>query len=138
MHNDKLLHMKGLYENKNLEVLVCADRSFLNSMLIKNYEVYYNHFMALWILSVTNWMSWYHNKHSPIHTYRVISQPLSASSIYYDSWHPHCSTYMPDSLFAKSLSMFSVVYLLVWHPPLHTPHIFSPNIVFLLQHMPIP
>jgi len=29
--------------------------------------------------------------------------PLSASFIYYDPWHPPCSIYMPDGLFAQSL-----------------------------------
>ena len=29
--------------------------------------------------------------------------------------------------FPQSLSKFSLVYLLVWHPPLHTPYISSPN-----------
>ena len=42
----------------------------------------------------------------------VINHPLSASSIYHDLWHPPCSTYVPDSLFAQSLSKFSLVYLL--------------------------
>ena len=46
----------------------------------------------------------------------VINRPLSASSIYYNPWHPPCSTYMPDSLFSQSLSKFSLVYLLAWHP----------------------
>jgi len=55
----------------------------------------------------------------------VINHPLSASSIYYDTWHPPCSIYVPDSLFAQSLSKFSLVYLLVWHLPLHTPYISS-------------
>jgi len=32
------------------------------------------------------------------------SHPLSVSSIYYDPWHPSCSIYMHDSLFAQSLS----------------------------------
>jgi len=31
------------------------------------------------------------------------------------------------SLFPQSLSKFSLVYLLAWHPPLHTPYISSPN-----------
>jgi len=57
----------------------------------------------------------------------VINHPLSASSIYYDPWHPPCSICVLDSLFAQSLSTFSLVYLLVWHPPLHTPYISSPN-----------
>jgi len=34
---------------------------------------------------------------------------------------------MLDSLFPQSLSKFSLVYLLAWHSPLHTPHISSPN-----------
>ena len=34
---------------------------------------------------------------------------------------------MPDNLFAQPLSKSSLVYLLVWYPPLHTPYIFSPN-----------
>ena len=35
--------------------------------------------------------------------------------------------YMPDSLSAESLSKFSFVSLLPWHPPLHTPYISSSN-----------
>jgi len=57
----------------------------------------------------------------------VINHPLSPSSIYYNSWHPPCSIYVPDSLFAQSLSKLSLVCLLAWHPPLHTPYISSPN-----------
>jgi len=59
----------------------------------------------------------------------VISHPLSASSIYYDPWHPPCSIYMPVSLtvFFHNLSKFSLVCILSWHPPLHTPYISSPN-----------
>ena len=57
----------------------------------------------------------------------VTNHPLSASSIYYDPWHPLCSIYVPDSLFPQSLSKFSLVYFLAWYPPLHTPCISSPN-----------
>ena len=32
-----------------------------------------------------------------------------------------------SSLFPQSLSKFSLVYLLAWHPPLHTPYVSSPN-----------
>jgi len=35
------------------------------------------------------------------------------------------------SLFAQSPSKFSLVYLLVWHPPLHTPYISSSNYCLL-------
>jgi len=55
----------------------------------------------------------------------VINHPLSASSIFYDPWHPSCSIYVPDSRFQQSVSKFSLVYLLAWHPPLHTPYISS-------------
>jgi len=53
----------------------------------------------------------------------IISHPLSGSSIYYNPWHPPCSIYMPDSPFAQPLSNSSLVYLLVWPPPLHTPYV---------------
>ena len=55
--------------------------------------------------------------HSPI---LITIQPLSASSIYYDPWHPPCSIYVLDNLFAQPLSKSSLVYLLVWNPPLDT------------------
>jgi len=57
----------------------------------------------------------------------VINHPLSASSTFYDPWHPLCSIYVPDSLFPLSVCKLSLVYLLCWHPPLHTPYISSPN-----------
>jgi len=68
----------------------------------------------------------------------VISHPLSASSIYYDPWHPPCSIYVTDNRFLQSLSEFSLVYLLTCtlHFILHT--FLYPFIVFFLQHMPIP
>jgi len=36
-------------------------------------------------------------------------------------------TYLTVFLHTKSLSKFSLVYLLAWHPPLHTLYISSPN-----------
>jgi len=53
--------------------------------------------------------------------------PLSASSIYYDPEHPPYSIYVLNSLFAQPVSKSSLVYLSVWHPPLHIPYISSPN-----------
>ena len=38
------------------------------------------------------------------------------------TWHPPCSIYVPDSLCPQSLSKFSLVYLLAWHPPFHSSH----------------
>jgi len=72
------------------------------------------------------WANTIRNIH-PLTSIMVISHPLSASSIYYDPWHPLCSIYMPDSLFPQSLSKFSLVYLPAWHLPLHTPYISSSN-----------
>ena len=68
----------------------------------------------------------------------VINHPLSASSIFYDPWHPMYSIYVTDSLFPQSLSKFSLAYLLAWtlHFILHT--FLHPIIVFFSQHMPIP
>ena len=73
--------------------------------------------------------SQYQKKHSlcQLTSSLVISHLLSASSICYDVWHPTCSIYVLDSLFPQSLSKLSLVYLLAWHPPLHTPYISSPN-----------
>ena len=42
----------------------------------------------LWILFGTNQVSRYQKKHSPTHTHRGHQISLSASSIYYDPWHP--------------------------------------------------
>jgi len=66
--------------------------------------------------------------HACTHTHILINNhALSASSIYYDPYHPPCSIYMLDSLFVQLLSKFSLVYFLVWNPPLHTPYISLPN-----------
>jgi len=66
----------------------------------------------------TRWAGIRRNIH-PLTLIVVINHPLSASYIYYDPWHSLCSIYMPDSLFPQSLSKFSLVYLLAWHPPPH-------------------
>jgi len=60
-------------------------------------------------------------------THSLINHPLSASSIHHDPWHPLCLIYMPGSLFPQSLIKFSFISLFVWHPPLHTSYISSPN-----------
>ena len=67
-------------------------------------------------------------KHSPTHTYCGHQSSLicflhllrsMASSLF--------NFYMPGRLFPQSPSKFSLVYLLAWHPPLHTPYISSSN-----------
>jgi len=52
-------------------------------------------------LEQPGWASTERNIH-PLTPTVVISRPLSASSIYYDPWHPPCSIYVSDSLFPKS------------------------------------
>ena len=75
-------------------------------------------------------LSWYQKKNIlPLTPILITNHPLSPSSIYYN--HP-CSIYLPDSLFAPSLSKFSLVYLLTWHLALHTPYISSHNHYILL------
>jgi len=41
--------------------------------------------------------------------------------------HGILSVYLPDSVFPQSLFKFSLVYLLAWHPQLHTPYVSSSN-----------
>jgi len=43
----------------------------------------------------------------PLTPILIINHPLSASSIYYDPWHPPCSIHALDSLFPQSLSKSS-------------------------------
>jgi len=69
----------------------------------------------------------YQKKHSPTHTHRGHQISLSAFSICYDPWHSAYSIHTLYSLFPQSLSKFSLVYFLAWHPPLHIPYISSPN-----------
>jgi len=90
----------------------------------------HNHFMAPWILSGKTWVSRYQKKHSPTYTYRGHQSSLICF-IHYDPWHPPCSIHAPDNLFPQSLSKFSLVYLLAWHPPLHTPYISSSSYCLL-------
>jgi len=66
-------------------------------------------------------------KHSPTLTHRGHQISLSASSIYYNPWHPPYSIHVLYGHFPQSLSKFALVYLLAWHPPLDTPYISSPN-----------
>ena len=87
----------------------------------------HNRFTALWILSGTTRVSQYQKKHSPTHTRCGHKISRSASSVYYDPWHPPYSIHAVYSLFPQSFFNFSLVYLLTWHPPLHTPYISSPN-----------
>ena len=62
--------------------------------------------MALSTLSgITRWAGTRRNIH-PLTPIMIINHPLSASSIFYNPWHPLCSIYVPDSVFPQSLSNF--------------------------------
>jgi len=58
----------------------------------------HNRFTALWILSGTTRCEPVPEE-TCIHSHLVINRLLSASSIYYDPWHPPCSIHAPDNLF---------------------------------------
>jgi len=90
---------------------------------------YYNSFTVLWILSGTTWENQYWKKHSSTHTY---SDHLSSFICFLHLLRSTASClfsilYVPDSLFAQPVTKSSLVYLLVWHNPLHTPYISSTN-----------
>jgi len=72
-------------------------------------------------------VSLYQKKHSPTDTYHGHQQSLICFLHLLRFMHPPCSIHAPDSLFAQSLSKFSLVYLLIWHCSLHTPCISSSN-----------
>jgi len=80
----------------------------------------HNRFTAIWILSGATQVSRYQKKHSPTHTYCGHQLSLicfNKSSLFNPRTWQSFST----------VSKFSLVYLLAWHPPLHTPYISSPN-----------
>jgi len=83
-------------------------------------------FSPVQALGQPGWAGTRRNIH-PLTSIVVINHPLSASSIYYNPWHPHTIQFMCLRVFFHNLSKFSLVYLLAWHPPLHTPYIYSPN-----------
>jgi len=67
------------------------------------------------------------NKHSPTHTY--CDHQSSLTCFLHLLWSMASSLFnlRASSLFPQSLSKFSFIYLLVWHPPLHTPYISTSN-----------
>jgi len=71
-------------------------------------------FMVLWILS-----------HSHLSWSSIAPYMLHPSNTIYGILPVH-STHL-TIFFPQSVSKFCLVYLLAWHPPLHTPHISSPN-----------
>jgi len=69
-----------------------------NDLAAFNY--YYNRFMAL-CLGLPGWAGTKRNFH-PLTSIMIINHPLSASSIYYDPYHPPCSIYAPDKSFCTT------------------------------------
>ena len=78
------------------------------------------HFTAL-CPGLPGWASTRRNIHPP--TYPDYQPIFINFLIYHDPQHPPC--YVFDNLFAQllSISMSSLVYLLLWSPPPHTPYI---------------
>jgi len=84
-------------------------------------------------LSCTTQLSRYQKKHSLTHTYPD-HQPSFISFLHLlrpIALSIPSSIYVLDTLFVQLLSKFSLVYLLLWHIPLHTLNISSPNHCFL-------
>jgi len=83
--------------------------------------------MALWILSGTTQVSQYQKKHSLTHTHHghQSSPYLLHPSITIHGILP--VQFMCLTVFFHNVDKFSLVYLLAWHPPFHTPYISSPN-----------
>jgi len=65
------------------------------------------------------------------HSHALWSSNIPICFIYYNPWHTPYSIHVLYCLFPQSLSKFSLVYLLAWHPPLHTPYISSPNLCLI-------
>ena len=84
---------------------------------------YYNCFMAI-CPGLPGWAGTRRNIH-PLTPILIINHPLSAFSICYNLYHPPWSFYVLVSLFALPIFKSSLVYLLVWHPPHHTPYLVS-------------
>jgi len=83
--------------------------------------------VCVWILSRTTRVSQYQKKHSPTHNYHCHQSSLICFLHLLRSMASSCSIYVPEIHFPQSLLKYSLVYLLAWHPPLHTLRISSPN-----------
>jgi len=77
-------------------------------------------------LSGTTRVSWYQKKHSPTHhpnhhpifiSFFHLPRSIASPLFKLHAWQSFCTT----------SSMSSLVYFLVWSPPLHIPYISSPN-----------
>jgi len=80
----------------------------------------HTHTQPFW--SGATWVSWYQKKHSPTHTYGGHhSSPICFFHLV-RSMAPSLFNPRAWQSFPQSLSKFSLVYLLAWHPPLHTPY----------------
>jgi len=81
----------------------------------------------------TTRVSRYQKKHSPIHTYRSHQSSLICFLHLLQSMASSLFTLCAcQSFYTISVQvLFSLVYLLAWHPPLHTPYISSPNYCLL-------
>jgi len=88
----------------------------------------HNRFTALWILSGTTRVSRYQKKHSPLTPIVVINHLyLLPPSTTIHGILPIQSTCFRTTVFFHNVSKFTLVYLLAWHLPPHTPYISSPN-----------
>jgi len=95
---------------QNFVVSDQVDRSYRTEIdsfrtQINNSMIYYSYSTIRPTLIVTDEPIPEKNIH-PLTPIMVVNHPLSASSIYYNPWHPLCSIYMPNSLSPQSLKVF--------------------------------
>jgi len=91
----------------------------------------HNHFMAVSILSGTTRLSWYQKKtftHSHSSWPSIIPYLLPPSITIHGILPVQ---FVCLTVFFYNLSKFSLIYILAWHPPLHTPNISSHNYCLL-------
>jgi len=114
----------------NLLVVTADDRKMLSSAKHK-VRYYYYTTTILWLSGLCpgqpGWAGTTRNIH-PLTPIVVINHPLSASSIFYDPWHPPCSVYIPDSFSTISLQVFFGLHLGLAPSTLYAIHFFTQSL----------
>ena len=130
MYIDQCNHLRQLFYSSSRK----GQRCFLLSdwYVTHTHTHTHNHFTVLWILSRTTHVSQYQKKHSPTHTYCGHQSSLICFLHLLQSMRSSLFN-LCLSLFPQSLSKFSLVYLLAWHPPFHTPY--SIHYYFIFEYL---
>ena len=123
--------IKVAHRSSDLEDLVAKEKEEKRKkLLLKKRIPPFTLHVGVGIITTALWPSVWDYLSETVAEETFTHSNLSWSSIIlyqYDPRHPPCSIYVPDSLFAQRLSKSFLVYLLAFHPPLHTPYISLPN-----------